>query len=126
MEVNLNLSGVRVPTPSVDTRAKNESNAPLSSTSANLNADINTQSQDGESKAATSAELEKLSDKLNEQMKSLQASIKFGFSNEIDVLYIKVIDEKTGEVIRQIPSEEAMRLQEYFKNAVGLLFNKES
>ncbi|TQR31845.1 flagellar biosynthesis protein FlaG [Campylobacter sp. MIT 99-7217] len=75
---------------------------------------------------SSSEQLEELSQKLNEQMKSLQANISFSFSSELNGLYIKVTDNETGDVIRQIPSEEAIRLQEYFKNAVGLLFNQES
>lgn len=133
MEVNLNLSGVNVSAPSAATAsssalnaksAQAKENTAQSNAEANLSADNS--AKDGESTAATNEELKSLSEKLNEQMKALQADINFAFSDDIDGLYIKVTDEKTGEVIRQIPSEEAMRLQEYFKNLAGILFNKES
>ena len=41
-------------------------------------------------------------------------------------MYVNVMEMKTGEVIRKIPTEQAMKLSEYFKEAVGVLFDKES
>jgi flagellar protein FlaG len=45
---------------------------------------------------------------------------------------VKVTDSETGEIIRQIPSEDVLRLSERLKdlqldvgNAVGVLFNKQ-
>ncbi|MCW0468370.1 flagella length regulator FlaG, partial [Campylobacter jejuni] len=34
--------------------------------------------------------------------------------------------KSTGREIRQIPSEEAMRLAEYFRDVIGMIFDKES
>ncbi|TKX31384.1 FlaG family protein [Campylobacter aviculae] len=72
---------------------------------------------------------EKLADitkKLNEQMDSLDTNVRFGYSDKIDSLYISVTEKNTGREIRKIPSEEAMRLAEYFKDAIGMIFDKES
>lgn len=72
---------------------------------------------------------EKLSDitkKLNEQMDSLNTNIRFAFNDKIGSMYISVTEKNTGREIRQIPSEEAMRLAEYFRDALGLIYNKES
>jgi flagellar protein FlaG len=42
-----------------------------------------------------------------------------------DIMIVKVIDEKTGQVIRQIPSEEIVELSKHAKDLKGLLINKE-
>lgn len=35
---------------------------------------------------------------------------------------IKVVDRETDEVVRQIPSEEVMRLRERLQEAAGVIF----
>ena len=72
---------------------------------------------------------EKLADiakKLNEQMDSLGTNIRFAYNDEFGSMYIKVTEKDTGNIIRQIPTEEAMRLTQYFKDAIGMIFDKES
>lgn len=72
---------------------------------------------------------EKLADitkKLNEQMDSLDTNVRFGYSDKIGSMYISVTEKSTGREIRQIPSEEAMRLAEYFRDVIGMIFDKES
>ncbi|HDZ5065420.1 TPA: flagella length regulator FlaG [Campylobacter jejuni] len=72
---------------------------------------------------------EKLADivkKLNEQMDFLDTNVRFGYSDELGSMYISVVEKSTGKEIRRIPSEEAMRLAEHFRNAMGLIFDKES
>ncbi|HEB7536080.1 TPA: flagellar protein FlaG [Campylobacter coli] len=64
--------------------------------------------------------------KLNEQMDSLDTNVRFGYSDKIDSMYISVTEKSTGREIRQIPSEEAMRLAEYFRDVIGMIFDKES
>lgn len=44
----------------------------------------------------------------------------------ISSMYISVTEKSTGREIRQIPSEEAMRLAEYFRDVIGMIFDKES
>lgn len=59
-------------------------------------------------------------------MDLLNTNIAFDFSDEIDRLYLRVLEKNTGKLIREFPSEEARALAGYFRNAVGLLFDKES
>jgi len=39
-------------------------------------------------------------------------------------MYVTVIDTRNNEVIRQIPSEQAMKLAEKMKELVGMLFDE--
>ncbi|TKX28620.1 flagellar biosynthesis protein FlaG [Campylobacter sp. MIT 12-8780] len=92
------------------------------------NAVQNTQQSSGDSQndqLAKDKDLNQIAQNLNEQMKSLDTNIRFAYSDKIEGLYISVTEKDTGRVIRQIPSEEAMKMAEHFKNAIGLIFDKE-
>lgn len=71
-------------------------------------------------------QLKELASELNKQMDLLNTNIAFDFSDEIDRLYLRVLEKNTGKLIREFPSEEARALTGYFRNAIGLLFDKES
>ena len=73
-----------------------------------------------------SKEVKEATEKLNKQMEDLGTSIRFGHNDKIGAMYVNVMEMKTGEVIRKIPTEQAMKLSEYFREAVGVLFDKES
>lgn len=70
--------------------------------------------------------LNEATEKLNRQMQALDTNIRFAYNDKINSLYVNVMEVKTGEVIRKIPSEQVMKLSEYFREAVGVLFDKES
>ena len=61
---------------------------------------------------------------LNEQMKSLDTNVTFGFNDKIDVMFVNVMERSTGKIIRKIPTEEAMKLSEKMKEIVGMIFDK--
>ncbi|MBT0863957.1 flagella length regulator FlaG [Campylobacter coli] len=86
------------------------------------------QSQGGDEKQqeGLSEKLADIAQKLNEQMDSLDTNVRFGYSDKINSMYISVTEKSTGREIRQIPSEEAMRLAEYFRDVIGMIFDKES
>lgn len=99
-----------------------------SQTSSNIQA-VKSQSQgddDGQQKQGVSEKLADIAKKLNKQMDSLDTNVRFGYSDKLGSMYIRVVEKSTGREIRQIPSEEAMRLAEYFKDAIGMIFDKES
>lgn len=99
-----------------------------SQTSSNTQAVKSENQQDGKGQQEQGVN-EKLANtvkKLNEQMDSLDTNVRFGYSDKLGSMYISVIEKSTGREIRQIPSEEAMRLTEYFRDAIGMIFDKES
>lgn len=71
-------------------------------------------------------QLQQATDELNQQMEKLNTNIAFAFSDETERLYIRVLEKDTGKLIREFPTEQARALAGYLKNAVGLLFDKES
>ena len=86
----------------------------------------NAQKLSEEQQEQSTQQLKELASELNKQMDLLNTNIAFDFSDEIDRLYLRVLEKNTGKLIREFPSEEARALAGYFRNAVGLLFDKES
>ncbi len=54
----------------------------------------------------------------------LSQKIQFSFSEELGMLYIKVIDADTDTVIGQIPPKAIMRFEENMKEMIGIIFDK--
>jgi flagellar protein FlaG len=63
-------------------------------------------------------------DKLNSNMETLETNVKFGFNDEIDIMFVNVMEKSTGKTIRKIPTEEAMLLSEKMQEIVGTIFDK--
>ncbi len=63
-------------------------------------------------------------EKLNDNMKALDTNVKFGFNDEINVMFVNVMERSTGKMIRKIPTEEAMLLSEKMQEIIGTIFDK--
>ena len=61
---------------------------------------------------------------LNEQMASTNRGLGFSFDESKSSAVIKVTDIKTGEVLRQIPTEDVLRMAHKIDDLKGILFNK--
>ncbi len=71
----------------------------------------------------TSFELDSLVEQLNDFMKEGQRSLSFAVDKTADAVVISVRDKETEELIRQIPSPEALKLKKHLDGVVGLLFS---
>jgi flagellar protein FlaG len=60
---------------------------------------------------------------LNNALNELNVQRKFSVEKELNQVVVKVLDTSNNEVIRQIPSEEAINLAKNIKEMVGLLFD---
>ncbi|WP_457592800.1 FlaG family protein [Hydrogenimonas sp.] len=88
---------------------------------------IQEQAKQVEEKADTQKlkkQLQEITDQLNKEMNPLNTSIRFGFDDSIDELYVSVIDTSNDQEIRKIPSEEAIRLAAKMRELVGMIFDK--
>lgn len=61
---------------------------------------------------------------MNEMAKVSSTRISFAYSDEISAIYVKVIDDDSGQVIRQFPSEEAIEFAAKMREWVGMLLDK--
>lgn len=59
-------------------------------------------------------------------VQTLQRDLDFDLDNDSGRVVVKVTDSQSGEVIRQIPSEDALRLAESIDAARSLLFKAEA
>jgi flagellar protein FlaG len=62
--------------------------------------------------------------RLNEQMQSKGRDLNFSLDERIDRTIITVKNLQTGEVVRQIPTEEVVRMAHSIEDMKGVLFNK--
>jgi flagellar protein FlaG len=63
-------------------------------------------------------------DRLNQQLKANGRDLSFQMDEEINRPIITVRNIETGEVVRQIPSEEIIRMAHSIEEGKGLLFNE--
>ena len=66
--------------------------------------------------------LEAVVSKLNDLVHELHRELQFSVDDKSGETVIKVIDSETDEVVRQIPSEEVVRLRERLRDAAGVIF----
>ncbi len=89
--------------------------------------------QDGKQPVTTTAdtapakvdpqEVKQAAQEINLAIKSLNDHLQFSVDNTSKSTVVKLIDGDTGEVLRQIPPEEVLRLRAYYKDHQGLLVN---
>ena len=62
-------------------------------------------------------------DTLNKRMEDLGRSVRFSKDSEFDREVITVVNPDSGDIVRQIPPEYAIRVSEGLKSLRGLLFD---
>jgi flagellar protein FlaG len=65
-------------------------------------------------------------DAINTQLKSVNSSIKFIIDGKSNDIVVKIVDDDTGKVIRQIPPETVVRLREHLNEMSGLLVEEKA
>ncbi|MDR2639384.1 MAG: flagellar protein FlaG [Helicobacteraceae bacterium] len=61
---------------------------------------------------------------LNDSAQTLRMQLRFGYSEDIKGLYLSVLDAKSGDIIRQIPSEQAIKFIARMREVAGLLLDQ--
>lgn len=84
--------------------------------------------QETKTNAEDNKKIQEAVDKINMQLKSANTKIQFKVhesnNSEINKVSIKIVDETNDEVIKEIPSEEAIELSEKMQEVIGVLFDK--
>lgn len=57
---------------------------------------------------------------------TVSSGLKFSYDQDFDKTIVKVVDSATDEVIRQIPSEELLRISKALDKLQGLLIKQEA
>lgn len=75
----------------------------------------------------TPAQLQNAVDNLNKAMRQVNAGVEFSIDKETKQTVIRVVESKTGEVIRQYPSEEVLSIARAIDNMQqGLLIKQKA
>lgn len=78
------------------------------------------------SQEVSAEELQQVVEKLNDHVQQIQRDLKFSVDDSSGRTVIRVVDSQTEEVVRQIPSEEVLRisrnLQQQLEDVTGLIF----
>jgi len=72
------------------------------------------------------AQLKKAVSELNAALGSINVKREFSIEEKNDEVVVKIIDSEDKKVIRQIPSEETLRLSQNIKEMVGLMYDSTS
>ena len=84
-------------------------------------------SQEALKQAQSIAQLQRLIISMNKAIQQGSSNLEFTMDNGSEKILVKLIDTSTGDVIRQIPSEEILAIaQSIEKMQQGLLLNKEA
>jgi flagellar protein FlaG len=78
-----------------------------------------------ETQAVSAEKLDAAIDRLNEMMQNSQRSLSYSVDKGSDKVVVQVRDYTTDQVIRQIPTEEALRFAESLDRMLGMLFDQE-
>lgn len=68
--------------------------------------------------------LNKELDGLNKWLQSTNTHLKFQLHDQLNEYYVEVIDDKTNEVIREIPSKKMMDMVAQMHKMIGLLVDE--
>ncbi len=79
--------------------------------------------QQKEPSVVSEADIDKLVENANQIASAYDKEINFRVDKEGEPPVIIISDKETGEVIRQIPSEEMVRLNAKMEEIIGLIFN---
>ena len=60
------------------------------------------------------------------QLKRLNTELRFDVDNESRETTVRIVDVETGEVIRQIPSEDLLALRDRMDDLIGALYNSKA
>lgn len=78
-----------------------------------------------ESAQETVDKLERATDQLNDLMLNGQRSLSFSVDKNADQVVVQVVDKSTQELVRQIPTPEALKLAQHIEGMIGVIFNRQ-
>jgi len=59
-------------------------------------------------------------------MRDGQRALSFSVEKNIDKVVVSVVDKNTGDLVRQIPTPEALKIAEYIDGIIGVVFDKQA
>lgn len=69
---------------------------------------------------------EKVVNSMNEFLKASNTHLKFEFHEELQEYYVAIVDERTNEVVKEIPSKKLLDMYAAMTEYVGLMIDKKA
>ncbi|BCZ17724.1 Flagellar protein FlaG [Helicobacter sp. NHP19-003] len=69
-------------------------------------------------------DLQKLAKELNEKMKRIESQLTFSYNDVLRSLVVTIKDSNGDRIIREIPSQEVVKLTEKMRDILGIIFDK--
>jgi len=79
-----------------------------------------------EQQAVTAESLEEAVSSIKDFVQTIRRDLNFDLDDSSGKMVVKVTDRASGEVVRQIPTEDALRLAENLEEARSLLFKAQA
>jgi flagellar protein FlaG len=74
----------------------------------------------------TPAQLKDAVDSLNKAMKQINSDLEFSIDQDTKTTVVRVVDSKTGDTIKQFPSEEALAITRALDKMQGMLLKQKA
>lgn len=130
IDANAGVRGVAQPVvPAVDTVDKVEPQvAPVEKTndSARTALDEKALREKAQEQSLSNQELAKAVENIQARLDVMRTKLGFSLHGETEDIVVEVTDRESGELIRQIPSEEVMEIRAKLDELVGILFDKKA
>lgn len=73
---------------------------------------------------AASERIEALRDEIGKMLRASHSSVQLSFDKDLHRIIAKIVDDETGEVIRQYPPAEMLAVMKRLQELRGMLFDK--
>jgi flagellar protein FlaG len=93
--------------------------------SPNVEAEDSAAKRPQEMQAMDAKALDKALGNLSAHVQNLQRSLQFSVDKDSGETVVRIIDTETNEVIRQIPSEELLAIEERLRETAGVLVSEQ-
>lgn len=76
--------------------------------------------------AVSGEDLSKAVEDIQERLDIMGTRLNLAISKDPDAVVVKVTDRQSGELVRQIPSEDVLKLRKQLQDLTGLLFDEKA
>jgi len=70
-------------------------------------------------------QIEEFVSRLQDTLQHVEPRIELSVDKDLDQVIVRIFDKESGELIRQIPSEEVLKLERFFADQSGLFVEEE-
>ena len=85
---------------------------------------VQNEQQSGEERQLPIEKAQQMTDSMNKFLESVNTQLRFKLHDELKEYYVTIVDSKTDEVVREIPSKKLMDIYAAMKEFVGLLIDR--